>query len=101
MNILRRIPITIAVISAMVTVASCATDRATDLTILEATPQKFVLTYSGSINPIDKILDEKFSEEARRLASEHCKKFDKVASLPDVLTQPGPPSIVLTYECDG
>ena len=97
MNILKRIPITIAVISAMVIVASCATD----LTILEATSQKFVLTYSGSINTIEKILGDKFIEEAGKLSAQHCKKFDKVVSLPDVLTQPGPPSIVLTYKCDG
>ena len=100
MMILRKIPIAMAVISAMVAVASCQTP-ASELTILEATPHKLVLSYSGSINPIEKILEDKFIEEAGRLAAEHCKKFDKVASLPDALTQPGPPSIVLTYKCDG
>ena len=100
MKILRRIPTTIAVIGVMVIVASCQTP-ATDLTTLEATPDKFVLSYSGSINPIEKLLDGKFIEEAGRLAAEHCKKFDTVASLPDALTQPGPPSIVLTFYCDG
>lgn len=99
MNILRKISTTVAVITVMVTVASCQTP-ASDLGILEATPHKLVLSYSGSENPIEKILDDNFIGEARKLAAEHCKKFDKVASLPSVLTQPGPPSIVLTYPCD-
>ena len=75
MKILRRIPITIAVISAMVTVASSRT-LATDLTILEATPQKFVVSIptSSGQEEIGQHL-----EEAKKMAAEHCKKFDRVA----------------------
>ena len=97
MKILRRVPITIAVISAMVTVASSQVTLATNhLTTLEATPHKLVLGLSSSISQAGNIF-----EEAGRLAAEHCKKFGKVASLPDLLSQPGPPSIVLTFKCVG
>ena len=95
MNILRRIPITIAVISAMVTVASCETPTS-GRTILEETPDRLVLSFTGSTSQ-----GVEFILESKSIAAEHCKKFGKVASLPDVLTQPGPPSIILTYKCDG
>ena len=90
-------------VASVVLVSACGGKalNGTEVTTQEATPDKLVLSYSGSINPIEKILDNKFIEEAGRLAAEHCKKFDKVASLPDVLTQLCPPSIVFTYKCDG
>ncbi len=95
MKILRRMPITIAVISAMMTVASWGAP-ASDLTILEAISHKLVLSLPDSISQASKNF-----EEAERLAAEHCKKFDKVAGGANVLTQPGPPSIVLTFQCFG
>lgn len=86
MMILRRIPTTIAVISVMVIVASDRTIPATGITILEATPQKLVVSwFSGS------------TREIRKLATEHCKKFDKVWSHVTAMTQSG--SILMTFHC--
>ena len=70
MKILRRIPIAIAFISAMVTVAFSATD----VTTLEATPHKLVLLLHWGSEPTTR---EEF-EEVIRLGAEHCKEFGKV-----------------------
>ena len=72
MKILRRIPITIAVISAMVTVASYRV-LATDVTILEETPDKLVI--SIIIYPSGQHEGRDPFEEAERLGAKHCKEF--------------------------
>ena len=91
MKILRRIPIAIAFISAMVTVASSATD----VTTLEATPHKLVLLLHWGSEPIT--LEE--IEELKRLGAEHCKKFDKAAGQLSVSLNIGSPAGVATIPC--
>ena len=99
MKILRTLPIAIAVISAMVTVASSRT-LASDMTILEATPQKLVLS-------IPDVSDqEKFRqhfEEAKKMAADHCKKFDRVAGVGSLKVTVGSSSDskVITFKCEG
>ena len=99
MNNLRRIPITIAVISAIVTVASSRT-LASDLIILEATPQKLVVPIpaSGGQEKLGQHL-----EEAKQLAAEHCKKFGKVAGTGNLSMNIGSSSMsaVATFQCRG
>lgn len=72
MQILRRIPIAIAFISAMLTVASYRA-LATDVTILEATSDKLVI--SIIIFPSGQHEGRLPFEEAERLGAEHCKEF--------------------------
>ena len=94
MNILRRIPITIAAISAMVTVGSCQTP-ATDWNTLEATPHQLVLLFhwGGKSVTVEEI------REAKRLGAEHCKKFDKFAGKSNLSLNLGSPSSVFTNPC--
>lgn len=74
MKILRRIPIAIAFISAMVTVASYRA-LASDVTIIEATPDELVIRLSMIPNPSGQHGGRHPFEEAERLGAEHCKKF--------------------------
>ena len=103
MKILRRIPIAIAVISAMVTVASCRTPAsdltipASDLTILEATPHKLVLLVPRGSEPD---INEQL-QEVKRLGAEHCKKFSKRAGDHMFSLNVGSPSAVATITCVG
>lgn len=95
MKILRRIPIAIAFISAMVTVASYRA-LATEVTTIEATPDKLVLLlHWGSKSATV----EEF-REAIRLGVEHCKKFDKFEGKTTLSYNLGSPSGVLTIPCD-
>ena len=95
MNILRLIPIAIALSSAMVTVASCQTPD-TGVTIQEATPNQIVLLVKWG----NKSLAERLVE-IERLADEHCKKFDSVAGKPFLSMNMGAPSGVVTFQCVG
>ena len=90
-KIQRRMPITIAVISAMVTIASSGAP-ASDVTVLQAAPDKLVLTApltSGKHG----------YEEAKRLGAEHCKKLGKVSGQTQTLMRVGAPSITLIISC--
>ena len=98
-KIQRRMPITIAVISAMVTIASCGTPAsassgtpASDLTVLRATPHKLVLSA-----PL--LSGKQVFEKAKRLGAEHCKKFGKVTGQPQTLLIAGSRSTELTIPC--
>ena len=95
----RRMPITIAVISAMVTIASCGTPAsassgtpASDLTVLQATPHKLVLSA-----PV--LSGKHVFEKAKKLGAEHCKKFGKVTGQLQTLLIIRSPSTVLTIPC--
>lgn len=72
MKILSKIPIAVAFISAMVTVASYRA-LATDVTILEATPDKLVI--SIIIFPSGQHEGRNPLEETERLGAEHCKEL--------------------------
>ncbi len=90
-KIQRRMPITIAVISAMVTIASSGTP-ASDVTVLQATPHKLVLSA-----PV--LSGKHVFEKAKKLGAEHCKKFGKVTGQLQTLLIIRSPSTVLTIPC--
>ena len=94
MKILRRIPIAIAFISAMVTVASYRA-LASEVTTLEATPHKLVLLlHWGS-----KAATVEEFREVQRLGAEHCKLFAKVDRKAKLSFNLGSPSGVVTIPC--
>lgn len=97
MKILRRIPIAIAFITAIVTVASYRA-LATDVTILEATPDKFVI--SIIIFPSGQHEGRHPMEEAERLGAEHCKEFGLFTGKTSMLIKTPVKFGVVTVPCD-
>ena len=92
MKILRRILVAIAVISAMVTVASSAAE----VTTLEATQEKIVLLIDWSTRPLTK----EDLGATYRLGVENCKKYDRVSGKSLNKIRLNVEVIYVTFPCD-
>lgn len=91
MNVLRMIPIAMAVIVAMATVASSAIK----VTTLKATPRELVLLMHWG----NEAATKEDLLEAKNLGAKHCKKYGKVAGHTSFSFNMGAPSGVITIQC--